>query len=44
MRKSSNMPGWRALASWYCCIMGVIGTVIAAGTFRVMQKRERDAK
>src|SRR5205809_3912359 len=23
MRKSNSMPGWRSLASRYCCIMGV---------------------
>src|SRR5262249_3636858 len=23
MRNSSNMPGWRSLASRYCCIIGV---------------------
>ena len=24
MRNSSSMPGWRALASRYCCIIGVV--------------------
>src|SRR5262245_5759787 len=26
MRKSSSMPGWRALASRYCCIIGVMAS------------------
>src|SRR5947209_19448250 len=30
MRKRSSMPGWRSLASRYCCIMGVSDMIVRA--------------
>src|SRR5947209_13351522 len=38
------MPGWRALASRYCCIMGVLGGGITSAESRVEGQAEQPAR
>src|SRR5437867_3758587 len=35
MRNKSSIPGWRALASRYCCIIGVIAVEVDGGRWTV---------